>query len=246
METIWLIKAVLICLFSYFMGSIPFGVIVSKYGHKDRVDIQKVGSGNIGATNVGRKLGFKYGALVAGLDTWKGALPVILTIYYFREPLWLAGIAWLCVFLGHLFPVWLKFKGGKGVSVFVGGLLGLVGWQTILIIFFCWFVILIFFARRKMSIANLTLTACLLFFVLSIPILIYVGLMLTIIILLVWWAHRENIQRFLNGKEPSVKLPSFFNKLPDDLIGLVIGKLELLINKLQLLINRLRNSQKKP
>jgi glycerol-3-phosphate acyltransferase PlsY len=239
MEIGLLIKVIGVCLGSYLLGSIPFGKIVSKYAKG--IDIQKVGSGNIGGTNVGRILGLRYGALVAGLDAWKGALPVILTMYFFWQNWWLVGLAWLFAFLGHLFPVWLKFKGGKGVSVFIGGLLVLTGWKTCLIILGCWLGVFLFLARRKMSAANLIISAGLLVFITLIPIFLYLTPIVLIMVGLIWWAHRENIQRLLRNEESSIKLPAFLNKLPDDLIGWGIEKLQLLVSKLQNLQN-----QKKP
>jgi len=236
METGELFKIIGICFGSYLLGSIPFGKIVSKYARG--IDIQKVGSGNIGGTNVGRVLGFRYGALVAGLDVWKGALPVILTMYFFWQNWWLVGLAWLFSFLGHLFPVWLKFKGGRGVSVFIGGLLSLTGWKTCLIILGCWLGVFLFLAQRKMSAANLMIASGLLMFIILIPVFLYLAPIVLIIVGLIWWAHRENIRRLSKGKEPSLKLPdflNFLNKLPDDLISWGIKKLQ-----------NLQNQKKKP
>jgi glycerol-3-phosphate acyltransferase PlsY len=238
MEIVDVLRIVEVCIGAYLLGSIPFGKIVGKY--IGRVDIQKVGSGNIGGTNVGRTLGFKYGALVVGLDAWKGALPVILTLYFFWQDWWLVGLAWLSAFLGHVFPVWLKFKGGKGVSVFIGGLLALLGWKTCLIIFACWIIVFLFFVRRKISAANLVVAAGLLCFILLMPILLYLVPILLVLIGFIWWAHRENLQRLSKGKEPSMKLPSIFDKIPDDLISLAIRKLQSFITKLQ------NYQQKKP
>jgi len=220
---------------SYLLGSIPFGVIVSKYAHRSRIDIQKTGSGNIGATNVGRKLGFGYGALVAGLDAWKGALPVIAVSYFLHYSLWFAGAAWLFAFLGHLFPVWLRFKGGKGISVCMGGLLGLLGWKTCLIIFGCWTIVFLFFTRRTMSATNLIVAAGLLIFIFALPALFYLAPITALIVFLIWWAHRKNIQRLSKGEEPSLKLklPSLLNKLPDDVISFVIKKLQVFVDKIK-------------
>ncbi len=108
----------------YLMGSIPFGVLVSKV--VGGTDLRSAGSGNIGATNVARVLGKKLGALVLLLDALKGALPVLLGCHLFPQLAWLHGGIGLAAFLGHVFPVWLKFKGGKGVATALGVLLVLV------------------------------------------------------------------------------------------------------------------------
>lgn len=237
MEIIEVLKIIGICLFSYLIGSIPFGYIVSK--HIKGVNIQKVGSGNIGGTNIGRVLGWRYGFLVAGLDIFKGALPVITAIYFLMVSWWLVGLVFVFCMLGAIFPVWLRFKGGKGVSVLIGGLLVLLGWQVWLIVMICWFLVFIFFVRRRMSMASLILASSVLFLMLIIPVLLYMMPILIIIVFLIWWAHRENIQKILRDEEPSTKLPYPLNKLPDDLISWVIEKLQLLLEKLQ-------NLQKKP
>jgi glycerol-3-phosphate acyltransferase PlsY len=228
------LRLVGVCLGSYLLGSIPFGVIVSK--RVKGIDIQKVGSGNIGGTNVGRELGFKYGVLVGGLDACKGALPVLLFLYCFCYPWWLVGLAWLCAFLGNLFPVWLKFRGGKGVGVFFGGLLALLSWQACLIILGCWIAIFLFFTRRKMSAANLILASSILLFILTLPVLLYMPLIILTIVLFLWWSHRKNIERLARGEEPSLRLPSalaFLDKLPDDVISLAVDKLQTFIKALQ-------------
>ena len=105
----------LVAIISYFFGSIPFGFILSKFFLK--IDIRKIGSGNIGATNAlrtGNKL-IAYSTLI--LDIMKAVIPVLYIKYYYQEFIFISA---LCVFLGHLFPLWLKFKGGKGVATFLG------------------------------------------------------------------------------------------------------------------------------
>ena len=105
----------LVFLFSYISGSIPFGLILSKL-FLDK-DIRKIGSKNIGATNVLRT-GNKYIAVTTlFLDIIKGAVPVLIVNYYFPNLIYLSG---LMAFLGHIFPVWIKFKGGKGVATYLG------------------------------------------------------------------------------------------------------------------------------
>ena len=134
-----------VVLFSYLSGSIPFGLIVTKFfGHKD---IRNIGSGNIGATNVLRT-GNKYlAALTLLLDILKGFIPVIITQQHFTE---LTQLSCLLAFLGSIFPIWLKFKGGKGVAIYIGILFALSIQLGILFIFF----ILIMFTHKK-NISNL-------------------------------------------------------------------------------------------
>jgi len=223
-----------VCLGSYLLGSIPVGLIISK--RLKGIDINKIGSGNIGGTNVGRKLGFKYGVLVVGLDACKGALPVILFTHFFWYSWWMVGLAWLFAVLGNIFPVWLKFKGGKGVSVFIGGLLAFLNWHVFLVILGCWIVIFLFFTKRKMSAANLMLASGILVFILMLPVLLYIAPIILLLIALLWWSHRENLKRLARGEEPSLSLPpflSFLNKLPDDIIGLIVEKLQSFIKTLQ-------------
>ena len=138
-------EIVLVVVFSYFCGSIPFGLILTKIFSNQ--DIREIGSGNIGATNVLRT-GNKYLAFATlFLDILKGYISVLITNQFFPELLQLSA---LLVFLGHLFPIWLKFKGGKGVATFLGILLATSYGLTALFIFF----ILIIFTHRK-NISNL-------------------------------------------------------------------------------------------
>lgn len=113
----------------YLSGSIPFGVLITRRARG--VDVRSQGSGNIGATNVARVAGKKLGVLVLLLDALKGAAPVLLARLLLPAALWLhAGVA-LCAFLGHVFPVWLRFKGGKGVATALGVLAVLEGWAAL-------------------------------------------------------------------------------------------------------------------
>ena len=115
-----MIEILLVTSFSYLSGSIPFGLILTKFfGGKD---VRKIGSGNIGATNVLRTGNKFLAILTLILDALKGYVPVIITQQFFPEQLQISG---LMVFLGHLFPIWLKFKGGKGVATYLGVLFAL-------------------------------------------------------------------------------------------------------------------------
>jgi acyl phosphate:glycerol-3-phosphate acyltransferase len=249
-----ILKALIICVYSYFIGSIPFGKIIGILKGKD---VQKIGSGKTGATNVSRALGRWWGFLSGVLDATKGALAVILTLHYFPGP-WLiswqmelyAGLALLFSVAGHILPVWLKFKGGAGISTFLGGLLGLLilgrlDWWFFPVVFICWFFVIRFIARKQMSTANLLILALILVFIAFIPVFVAMSPFIVAIVGLIWWAHRENLKRIREGKEPSIKL---LNKIPitDDGIGWLANKIEWLANKLQALSKKVQNSRKKP
>jgi len=123
---------VILIIVSYLLGSIPFGYLIAKAKH---IDIQKVGSGNIGATNVGRTLGKKYFIFTLILDTAKGLVAVSLVNIIFTAPL--VGyyiLAGSLAILGHFMPVWLNWKGGKVVATSLGVLLGLMPWWFIFVI----------------------------------------------------------------------------------------------------------------
>lgn len=117
-------EAAALILFGYLAGSIPFGVIVTRIVRG--VDVRDSGSGNIGATNVARVAGKKLGVLVLVLDALKGALPVLLTLSVSPGAERLHCAVGLAAFLGHVFPIWLKLRGGKGVATALGVLIILV------------------------------------------------------------------------------------------------------------------------
>lgn len=224
MDILEISKAVFLCLFAYLMGSIPFGYIIS---WAKGVDIQTVGSGNIGGSNVSRSFGLRYGLWAGALDAWKGAVPLILAVHFAKVPWLVVGFVFLSCMLGAVFSVWLKiktgkFRAGKGVAALLGGLLVLAQGQ-VLIFVACWILAFVFLVKRKISAASLIAAASLLMLSPFIPALIYIWPILIAVVGLIWWAHRENIKRLIENKEPSVnlpkKLPSFFHKLPDDLIG---------------------------
>ncbi len=226
-----------LCAFAYLFCSLPFGYVVAR---AKNVNIQKSGSGNIGGTNVARALGFKYGFLVAGLDAFKGLLPMFLALYAFLAPWWAASLVFIFSMLGARYSVFLKFKGGKGVAVLVGNLLALLGWKALVMVF-CYFLVVIFVTKRKVSLASLLFVSSLLVLVALFPALLYVSLALPVIAFLVWWAHKDNIKRLIRDEEPSLEqLPGFLKKLPDDAIGLAIEKLQWLLDKLKELDKRPR------
>ncbi len=184
--------------FAYLLGSIPFGFLVAKWRG---VDISQVGSGNIGATNVGRNLGWKTGTLVGVLDFGKGYFAVLLAKHLFIQDWQIITISLMPV-IGHIFPVWLNFKGGKGVATIFGLLGGFLGIGYFLIFLLVW--ILAVWQIKLMSLVNLV-TALLIpiafwFRFKDINFVIF-GLALCAVI---WWRHHENIKRLLAGKEHTI------------------------------------------
>jgi len=186
----------------YFLGSLPFALILPKiFGYGD---IRKIGSGNVGATNVLRT-GNKYLAfIVLCLDVLKGLLPFIILNLYFDELDMLLAVL-LCHFtiLGHIFPIWLKFKGGKGVATYIGFLFGL---NTILGISFLiiWMVIALISRYSSLSSLITSLIAPIYFFFINPN--YYIGIFLFYLFLIIMLKHSKNIKRLLSGAENKIKL----------------------------------------
>ncbi len=183
----------------YFAGSIPFGVLLTRWFAGK--DVRAAGSGNIGATNVVRVAGKKLGALVLLLDAGKGALPVLLSLRLAPEDYRLhAGVA-LSAFLGHVFPVWLKFKGGKGVATAAGVLAVLVPPAAAAGLLVFAVLVAIF---RVASIGSLAggLTALGVSFFLGKP--IEYPLLGCVLVALMLFTHRGNLQRLLERAENKV------------------------------------------
>ncbi len=182
----------------YICGSIPFGLILSKAAGLG--DVRKIGSGNIGATNVLRTGNKKVAALTLICDCLKGAIPVALCqLYLGLTP---ALIAALAALLGHVFPVWLGFKGGKGVATFIGILFGLA-WPLGLIFLGLWLAVAVLF--RISSLSALVASAIM-------PVWAWIfgrsDLIVPILVLaaIVWFMHRGNISRLLAGTESRIDL----------------------------------------
>lgn len=180
----------------YLLGSIPFGLLLTKAAGGP--DVRTIGSGNIGATNVLRTGRKGLAALTLLLDALKGTAAVLIAAVYGGYEASLA--AGLAAFLGHLFPVWLKFKGGKGVATYIGVLLG-VYWPAMLI--FCAVWLTVAFATRYSSLAALTASA------LTPPALYLLGrpgpaAVFFALSLLLWFMHRTNIRRLMNGTEGKI------------------------------------------
>lgn len=185
--------------FGYLCGSIPFGVIVARV--LTGKDVRTEGSGNIGATNVARVVGKKIGALVLVLDAAKGALPVVLACRLFPElPLLHVGVGF-AAFLGHVFPVWLKFAGGKGVATALGVLLVLMPWSALVGIV-VWVVIVTVF--QVSSIGSLVGGLCAIVsgFFQGRP--IEYPVLGVVLLLAMVYTHRSNLQRMRQGRENKV------------------------------------------
>ena len=190
---------ILLIIFGYLLGSTPFGYLISK---AKGIDIRKVGSGNIGGTNVIRAFGIKWGLLVVVLDILKAVIPVYLAIRILPLDWQIASVA-ITPVLGHIFPVWLKFKGGKGVATTLGVLFVLLGWKIFLILITVW--LLVLFVFQIMSFTNLLMASLFpMVFWLSFESLAYYIFSIFLVIL-IWWAHRENLQRIKEEKEPKFK-----------------------------------------
>ena len=188
---------IIVGIVSYMMGSVPFGFILTKVFLKK--DIREIGSGNIGATNALRTGNKLVGYTTLILDITKAVIPVIYVKINFPELIYIAS---LCAFLGHVFPIWLKFKGGKGVATYVGilfsinillGVIFVASWGLFFIIF-------------KYSSLSSIIGA------LSIPIYLFLinennsVIFFTIMFVLIFFTHRENIKRLKNKEESKTKI----------------------------------------
>ena len=189
-------EIIVISILSYLMGSIPFGFILTKFFLKK--DIRGIGSGNIGATNAlrtGNKF-LGYGTLF--LDVIKAVIPVIYVKINYPDYIFIAS---LCAFLGHVFPIWLKFKGGKGVATYVGILFSInltIGFIFVGVWFF------IFLISKYSSLSSL-------FGSLSVPMYLFFFtnqnlVFFSIMFILILYTHRENVKRLKNKEENKTKI----------------------------------------
>jgi glycerol-3-phosphate acyltransferase PlsY len=179
----------------YMLGAIPFGLVLTRLGGLG--DIRNIGSGNIGATNVLRTGRKDLAALTLLLDGGKGTVAALLGAYYGPDVMLVAAFA---AFIGHLFPVWLKFSGGKGVATFLGVLLG-VAWPVG--VFACATWLFMAFTLRYSSLSALTaaaLSPVVAWFVIGPDIAVLAALMAVLIFI----RHHQNIARLLKGEEPRI------------------------------------------
>ena len=187
----------LIITISYLMGSVPFGLILTKIFFNK--DIRKVGSGNIGATNVLRAGNKTIGYLTLSLDILKAVIPVLYIKFNYPE---LVYVSSLSVFIGHVFPLWLKFKGGKGVATYVGILFS-INYILGFVFIVSW--LIIFFILRYSSLGSILATFIIPVFILFNP--NYENEYFFIIMfILILFTHRENVKRLINKEESKTKI----------------------------------------
>jgi glycerol-3-phosphate acyltransferase PlsY len=186
----------IIIIISYLLGSIPFGLLLTKLFLKK--DIRNIGSGNIGATNVLRSGNKLIGYSTLLLDILKAILPVIYIKFNYPDFIYISSLS---IFLGHVFPIWLKFNGGKGVATYIGILFSI---NVIygLVFSFTWIIIFLF--SKYSSLSSLIGS-------LSIPIYLFITsdnqiIFYVIMFVLIFYTHRENIKRLKNKEESKTKI----------------------------------------
>ena len=189
-------EILIISILSYLIGSIPFGFILTKFFLKK--DIRNIGSGNIGATNVLRTGNKSIGYTTLFLDVIKAVIPIIYLKLNYTDYIFIGS---LCIFLGHVFPIWLKFKGGKGVATYVGILFS-INFFIGLVFIGVWF--LTFLISKYSSLSSL-------FASLAIPVYLFIFtnqnfIFFSIMFILIFYTHRENIKRLKNKEESKTKI----------------------------------------
>ena len=183
--------------YSYLLGSIPFGLIITKIFLGK--DIRNIGSGNIGTTNVLRTGKKSLAAATLIFDVLKGYVSILISYEHFNELIYLSAL--IC-FIGHIFPVWLKFKGGKGVATYLGIVLG-ISFMLGLIFGVAWIIIAIIFRYSSLSSILGSMIVCIYSIFTSNEIQSY---FLFIIFVIIVFTHKENIIRIKDSKESKIKL----------------------------------------
>ncbi|WP_019223280.1 glycerol-3-phosphate 1-O-acyltransferase PlsY [Bartonella rattaustraliani] len=188
-------------LISYLIGSVPFGLLFTQLAKLG--DVRAIGSGNIGATNVLRTGNKKIAALTLVCDILKGTI-IILVIKFFNNPIEnsiIVSLVGFFAFLGHLFPIWLKFKGGKGVATYLGIILGIY-WPSAIVFIIVWIVLFLFTRYSSLS-ALMAVIITPIFVYFSYP-YFYIYCMLIAMSIFVIIKHHANIRRLLTGKENKI------------------------------------------
>ena len=188
-------EIVLLILLSYLLGSIPSGVIFSKIFNLE--DLRTIGSGNTGTTNVLRTGNYTAAALTLIFDFGKACLTIYLTLLFNDDLVFISSVV---VLIGHIFPVWLRFKGGKGFASYLG-IISMVNIYLFLLISLVW--LIVFFYKKISSLAALfSCLSCVLLSIIIFKSNVTLVIVLTIIIIL---THRENIKRLIGGNETEIK-----------------------------------------
>ena len=190
------INLIIVAVYSYILGSIPFGLVLTKIFLKK--DIREIGSGNIGTTNVLRTGKKSLAVATLVLDLLKGYFSIVITFIYFEN---LISYSALICFIGHIFPIWLKFKGGKGVATYLGVILAL-SYKFFLIFGITWLVLSFLFRYASLS----SIISSLIVFVYSYFFINNFSLILFIFFVIIIYTHRENIVRLKNSEESKIKL----------------------------------------
>ena len=191
-----MMEYLIIALGSYLLGSIPFGFILTKVFLKK--DIRDIGSGNIGATNALRTGNKSLGYATLILDITKAILPILYVKLNYPDYIFIASLS---AFLGHVFPIWLKFKGGKGVATYVGILFSINIFLGLIFIF-SW--VFIFLISKYSSLSSLVAS-------LMVPIYLiifenYNSIFFIIMFVLIFYTHKENVKRLINKQESKTKI----------------------------------------
>ena len=188
-------EIVLVILLSYFLGSIPSGVIFAKIFNLE--DLRTIGSGNTGTTNVLRTGNYTAAALTLIFDFGKACLTIYLTLLFNNDLVFISSVV---VLIGHIFPVWLRFKGGKGFASYLG-IISMINIYLFLLISLVW--LIVFFYKKISSLAALfSCLSCILLSIIIFKSNVTLIIVLTIIIIL---THRENIKRLIGGNETKIK-----------------------------------------
>lgn len=187
---------ILFIFLAYLAGSIPSGVWYSKYVHK--IDVRELGSGNSGGTNIGRNFGAVAAIVVIAVDVLKGWLPILLAKNFFPTLDWAIMLTGIASIIGHAYPLWANFRGGKVVATSVGVLLGF--WFNIALVQVALLALLVFLTSMVSLSAILSYSIIALYILFSTPSNIY-GIGFIFIALFMMYRHRANIQRILKGEE---------------------------------------------
>ena len=200
-----IILNLLILFLGYLFGSFPSGYLAGRIAKG--IDIRSLGSGSTGATNVLRHIGKRAAITVFLLDVFKGVISILLAKYFLLNDSWQVAIG-LSTLIGHIWPVWLNWKGGKAVATGLGVFLG-ISWQVGLATLGIFIVMIILFRIVSLASLSAALALPLIMFLsfktsnISLPFLFISLIAMTLVI----WRHRENIVRLINGKEPRIGKP---------------------------------------